>query len=240
MANYSRPAYRVFVCPSLQQANGQDDQRRREEEGTDSCHGRSHRAPVLLPAREMEEEAARLGNYPHEQEQARQPLNPGRIPGPVEVEEVDEGQDQQNPGVGVASSEELLSELPELAASGEEPEQSPASVLYAYQRQQGDNRKYSCRLHAIDSSPTLQDAAGLFLSPNAWCHVARMRYIHQMHYFSRLIAPVPAPAGQGVRASWANFGSPLLALTSGRVPVELEEQGELVEIEVELHEPLSP
>src|SRR5215211_3882136 len=44
-----------------------------------------------------------------------------------------------------------------------------------------------------------------------------MRYIHQMHYFSRLIAPVPAPAGQGVWVSWANFGSPLLALTSGRV-----------------------
>jgi hypothetical protein len=41
---------------------------------------------------------------------------------PVEVEEVDEREHQQHPSVGVPCPEKLLSELPELAASGEEPE----------------------------------------------------------------------------------------------------------------------
>jgi len=67
----------------------------------------------------MDEEAARLGHDPQEQEQSREPLDPDRVPGTVEVEEVDQREHQQHSGMGVPCPEELLSELPELATSGE-------------------------------------------------------------------------------------------------------------------------
>jgi hypothetical protein len=46
----------------------------------------------LLPTSEVEEEASRLGDDPHEQEQAGQPLNSGRVSGAVKVQEINQRQ----------------------------------------------------------------------------------------------------------------------------------------------------
>ena len=57
------------------------------------------------------------------QKAASEPLDSVRVAGPVEVKVVDDEREyQQHPGVGVAGPEELLSELPELAASRKEAE----------------------------------------------------------------------------------------------------------------------
>jgi hypothetical protein len=76
----------------LEQADSQRDQRHRDEQSAGPRHDRSHRASVLLPTSEVEEEASRLGDDPHEQEQAGQPLNSGRVSGAVKVQEINQRQ----------------------------------------------------------------------------------------------------------------------------------------------------
>jgi len=68
----------------------------------------------------VDKETTRLGHDPREQKAASEPLDSVRVAGPVKVQEVDEREHQQHPRVGVASPEELLAELPELAASSQE------------------------------------------------------------------------------------------------------------------------
>jgi hypothetical protein len=75
-----------------------------------------------MPEPEVDKETARLGEDPRLQKAAGEPLDSVRVSGPVEVKVVDEREYQQHPGVGVASPEELLTELPELAASRKEAE----------------------------------------------------------------------------------------------------------------------
>jgi hypothetical protein len=70
----------------------------------------------------MDKETTRLGHDPCEQKAASKPLDSVRVAGPVKVQEVDEREHQQNPGVSVTSPEELLAELSELAASSKETE----------------------------------------------------------------------------------------------------------------------
>ena len=60
----------------------------------------------------MDEEAARLSHDPRKQKAASHPLDSVGVAGPVEVQEVDELEHRQHPGMGVPSPEELLSELP--------------------------------------------------------------------------------------------------------------------------------
>src|ERR687893_91352 len=59
----------------------------------------------------MDEEATRLSHDPRKQKAASQPLDSVGVAGPVEVQEVDEREHRQHPGMGVPSPEELLSEL---------------------------------------------------------------------------------------------------------------------------------
>ena len=68
----------------------------------------------------MDKETSRLGDDPREQKAASEPLDSVRVAGPLKVQEVDEREYLQHPGVGVPCSEELLTELPELAASRKE------------------------------------------------------------------------------------------------------------------------
>ena len=75
-----------------------------------------------MPQPEVDKETTRLGEDPRLQKAASEPLDCVRVAGPVEVKVVDEREYQQNPGVGVASPEELLAELPELPASRKEAE----------------------------------------------------------------------------------------------------------------------
>src|SRR5215216_1981995 len=120
-------------CNLLEQPDGQYDQRHRDQQGARPRHHGSYRASVLLPAGEVEEEASRLGDDAHEQEQAYQPLNPVRVSGTVEVEEVHQRQHKQHPGVDVSCPEKLLAELPELATPGKETQQRPTTVFHADQ-----------------------------------------------------------------------------------------------------------
>jgi hypothetical protein len=68
----------------------------------------------------VDKEPSRLGDDPREQKAASELLDSVRLAGPLKVQEVDEREYLQHPGVGVASPEELLAELPELAASRKE------------------------------------------------------------------------------------------------------------------------
>src|ERR687897_752239 len=110
------PAPFVLLTASAtrNQADGQDDQRRGDQEGAESCYHRPERASVGLPEPEMDKEAARLDHNPREQEAAGKPLDSVRVAGAVEVQEVDEREHQQHPGVGMPGPEKLLAELSEL------------------------------------------------------------------------------------------------------------------------------
>src|SRR5215218_9980493 len=93
--------------------HGQDDQRRRDEQSAEPCHHRPERASVGLPEPEVDKETTRLGHNPRQQQAASEPLTSVRVPGPVEGQEVNEQEhQQQHPGVGMPSREELLAELP--------------------------------------------------------------------------------------------------------------------------------
>jgi len=70
----------------------------------------------------VDKETTRLGEDSRLQKSASEPLDSVRVAGPVEVQVVHEREYQQHPGVGVASPEELLAELPEFAASRKEAE----------------------------------------------------------------------------------------------------------------------
>jgi hypothetical protein len=59
------------------QADGQDNQRHRDEATAGSRHNRSGRPLIGLSESHMEEEATRLAYDPQEQKQAGEPLNSG-------------------------------------------------------------------------------------------------------------------------------------------------------------------
>ena len=73
---------------------------------------------------------------------------------PVQRQEVVERQHEQHSGVCVPGPEELPAELPEIAASGEETEQSPTTVLHAHQGQQHDDGQHIGRFHAVITALT--------------------------------------------------------------------------------------
>src|SRR5918993_5079469 len=100
-----------------------------------------------MPEPEVDKETTRLGEDPRLQKAAAEPLDSVGVAGPVEVQVVDQREYQQHPGVGVAGPEELLSELPELAASRKEAKQRPATVFHADQGQHRDGWQNTSRLH---------------------------------------------------------------------------------------------
>src|SRR5215207_2437632 len=164
-----RSPFSVLRSAASDQAEGQHDQRHRDKECAGSRHDGSQRASVGLPAPEVDDEATRLGLDPRQPYAASEPPDPGRVPGVVEVQEIDERQHQQHPCMGVAGPEELLAELPELAASGEESEQRPATIFHADQGQHHDDRQHSGRFHTVIAPLTPSPRKGSWPDPR--CNV---------------------------------------------------------------------
>jgi ABC-type multidrug transport system ATPase subunit len=116
--------------PGADQADGQGDQGGRDEHGASRRHQGADRALVGLALPQVEEEAAGLAQNPHQQQTPRHPLDAAGVVGAVQVDEVDQRQHQQHPGMRVAGPEEPLAELPQPAAAGQEAQQRRATVFH--------------------------------------------------------------------------------------------------------------